>query len=136
MSSLPPKINETFSQALKSLIDDANKLLETMSGNNEVHIKGFYGGEGVQKTDMPDVGRSDFASLRTRCLGILNTLAFNSNYVINLIQEISALEHRISHLEKLMGMMKGFKELFDSGLLKNLAEMVEAEIASDYMGAS
>lgn len=77
---------------------------------------------------------SGFDELRTNFLSVLQIMSGNSSYLTSVMEKIRALQNTPGGVDALIGTIKGIKSDYENGMFINLAEIIEAEMAADYLG--
>ncbi|MBI1258356.1 MAG: DUF4145 domain-containing protein [Chloroflexi bacterium] len=132
---LPPHIDQTIRQTFPALLKEGTELLDLMKNNNTRVIRGTFGDERTEKTDVPDLSEMHFSTLKTKYLLLLQQLSPDRNISIrDTIADVRSLENRISHLEKLLGLIKGIHFGYKRGLIESLiADEIEERNATSYL---
>jgi len=130
--SLPPDIDTKIRQRFEDLLREAKELHAVMIEEAERKRE-----DAVQKNigiiGEFSVATTEFTSLRTRFLSLVHLLP-SSAHLSKIIETTSELKSRVSSIKTLIGYIDGLKSDYESGMLQDLTKMVEANIASDYMG--
>jgi hypothetical protein len=118
---LPPAIDAQVRQRLEELIVRATKISTTTA--RLMSTSGFETDDAIE-----------FVMLKNQTLSIINLLFGNIERGVSLSSKIDALAATPRGNSTLLGILKALKSDYDAGLLRNLSEIIEANISSDYLG--
>jgi hypothetical protein len=76
-----------------------------------------------------------YFDLRTQFLSLIHLLSTGANFHLSQIYErAKSLSNDSYDLKELRGYMKALKADYEAGILENLSQMIEANVAADYLG--
>ncbi|MEO8606669.1 MAG: DUF4145 domain-containing protein [Chloroflexota bacterium] len=117
---LPPEIDKKVRDRFTKLADEASEL-------------GKW--ESEWALNAPEAQK--FHTLKTNFVSLLSLLSNKqSPQLLNDVRAISPTDENVSasSLRKLVGIILGLKDDYESGMLDGLVEMIEANVAADYLG--
>jgi hypothetical protein len=82
-------------------------------------------------TPLLDSRDAGFHALRMNFISLLQLLSTRQNHMGKMIDDVRKID--IHDLDVLVGMIMGLKSDYEAGMLDTIANMVEAEVASDYL---
>lgn len=122
--SLPPQIDAMVRQCFDELIGEATPIIE-----NERRI-------GLGRGDLEAIDSSQVASSAfvTKVSTLIQLIFGSSDRGKQLIADVRSAEGATLGIPTILGILHGLKHDYEAGLLVSLHEIIEANIASDYMG--
>ncbi|MBK9123591.1 MAG: DUF4145 domain-containing protein [Chloroflexi bacterium] len=133
-SSVDVKIREQFT----TLIKDGPGLVSTMKAENRQsrsEPKTVMGRPvlDLTGTEYHSQGMA-FEAYRTQAISLLRLVLSKTDRMQQITADFRGLPQRSSSVEFITGTLIGLQKDYEAGLLDDLSIMIEAEIASDYMG--
>src|SRR5690606_33349478 len=132
---LPPKIDATVRQRFDELIEQGKKIVQDMErDNHEGHARNrdrgvTFIGE-IQHQDTP------FHALITSTISLVNIILGATQRSNQIVEDLRSKKSKRREAASIIGILQGLKSDYEAGLLDNLPEIIEANVASDYMGQS
>ena len=135
---LSPKLDTKIRAQLKNLIDEGTELASTMKAENrQSRSKPSYV-IGYRVVDLTGNEYHDqdvaFEAYRTQAISVVQLLLAKTDRSKQIVVDFRSLNARSSSVEFINGTLIGLQKDYEAGLLDDISEMVQAEIASDYMG--
>ena len=123
---LPPGLDEKIRSRFDELIERGNKLLSEMKEQETTRV-----------SNIPR-GISDYEALVLNSCSLIKEVLANSERSKELQQNIA---HPVKYLgpvsssvKKIIGILEGLKDDYESGFLDDLEKRIAADISADYMG--
>ena len=130
---LPPKIDAKIRSRFDELIEQAQKTIEDMERDNrEGHARQrnsnfiFMGEIQYQETA--------FSALVTSAISLVQTVLGKTQRTDQITENLRKYLSGVEATKIILGILVGLKSDYESGLLDSLPEMIETNVASDYMG--
>lgn len=135
---LPPEVDTRIRKRFGDLIAEAESLAAEVQRVNEENLSKAERWMGDRHHRGPGprldaVGETDFFSLRTKALSLLEMFTGSGSHIATLRDEILALQDA-DFTQRLCGILKGLKDDYKQGMLEPLINQIEANIAADYLG--
>jgi hypothetical protein len=129
---LPPDIDKKILTRFEELIKEAPLLAERMRREHEEANRG---------SGVVYFGESEFHSqfvsaeaFRTKAISLVTLVLGNAQRANDLVDEIRRLNANSYGIEHIVGILIGLQDDYKKGLLSDITNMIEANIAADYMG--
>jgi hypothetical protein len=129
---LPPDIDQLIRTRFEKLVTEAEEVFQKAQEDARQSMPGGIP-SGLMREKVVLSG-SSFDALKTKFLSVLHLLAGGSKSVSMLIMDVHALMNTPSGVDSIVGKIKGLKDDYESGMLINLVEVIEANVVSDYLG--
>lgn len=130
---LPPKIDSMVRQRFDELIKQGEKIIQDMEKDNrEGHARNR--GSGVIFVGEIQNQDTAFNSLVTSTTSLVNIVLGTTQRSKQIIEDLRDKKAKRREASAIVGILTGLKSDYEAGLLDNLQEMIEANVASDYMG--
>jgi hypothetical protein len=134
---LPTRIDEQIRKRFEELIAEGQKIIKQMEVDNaDFHSKPHYLGGLGPVTYVGSVHYQDtnYESLVTRVISLVHMVLGKSERGRQVAEDIRSLSSGTTAMERIVGILQGLKDDYEHGMLDDLSQMIEANIASDYMG--
>lgn len=129
---LPKSADQIVRQQIDSLMQDIEALEQIVEQSSKGQRRIGVPPELIQ-AKLPLQGNL-FDVLRARFINLLSFLYQSHPHFSHQIDDIRSLESTVKDGNTLVGAIKAFKADYESGVLDSLANVIEADIISDYMG--
>jgi len=116
---IPPKIDIQIQQRFEELAQEAKRLVNIME--DRYPILGRDGSSYI----------ADYHKLRTNFLNLIQLLGAKRNSFSDLVKDVRNANEQVP--AELQGMILGLKSDYEAGLLRSIAEMIEANVTADYL---
>ncbi|HUN06407.1 MAG TPA: hypothetical protein PLQ56_07390 [Aggregatilineales bacterium] len=134
----PPKLDNKIRTQFKNLIDEGPELASQMKTENRQSRSQptYLMGRRVVDLTGNEYHNQDvaFEAYRTQATSLVQLILSKTERSQQITADFRALEQRSSSVEFINGILIGLNKDYEAGLLDNLTEILEAEVASDYMG--
>ncbi|MBZ0188431.1 MAG: hypothetical protein K8F91_19440 [Candidatus Obscuribacterales bacterium] len=134
----PPKLDSKIRTQFKNLIDEGLELASQMKTENRQSRSqpAYLMGMRVLDLTGAEYHNQDvaFEAYRTQASSLVQLVLPKTERFQQITSDFRALKSRSSSVEFINGTLIGLQKDYDAGLLDDISEMIEAEIASDYMG--
>lgn len=117
--SLPPKIDSQIRKRFEELEEEAEQLVETARKEDAIYWIGATS------------YTADFVSLQVNFVSLIQLLATKRNSFSDLIKRVNSLA--LHDPQVLLGLISGLRSDYESGMLRSITELIEANIAGDYL---
>lgn len=125
---LPPKIDATVRARFDELIKQADEVVEGMERIlREVPPPRVLIPEKFQQ-------ETAFYGLTTSTKNLIEMIMGTTQRGTQIIEDLRGLDSSLNNTRNIKGVLLGLKSDYESGFLDSLSEMIEANVASDYMG--
>lgn len=134
---LPKRIDEQIRTRFDELITEGQKIVQQMDADNaNFHSKPKYLGGLGPVTYLGSVHYQDtsYESLVTRVISLVHMVLGKSERGQQIVNDIRSMSSEKTSMERIVGILEGLKDDYKYGMLDDLSQMIEANIASDYMG--
>ncbi|MCI0708900.1 MAG: DUF4145 domain-containing protein [Chloroflexi bacterium] len=125
---LPPNIDNKIRASFEKLIKEGEELLVRMS---QAHLTE------VKRWDIPPekipVLPAPYSEWQTKVKSLLNYIGRDNPTVQGALEQVIHTPNEFEPAAKILGTLKGLYEAYQSEMLGNLVEYVEAEVVSDYL---
>lgn len=129
---IPPETDKLIRDRFETLVKECKELAKDASVQETMgHITGVP--RSVTR-DKLRLSGSLFEELRTKFLSLLQILSGGSIYISLVMESVTQLENTPTGVYSLVGKIKGLKDDYESAMFINLIEVIEADVAADYMG--
>jgi hypothetical protein len=130
--SLPPQIDQIVRSRFETLLSESERLLQKMMSHDE---RGGYVEERIGLwVSPPSISEVEFYSFRTKFLSLLSFISTGNSHLENMGKEAALLHESIHNMKVLRGFLVGTNDDYRAGLLENLSQHMQANIANDYLG--
>jgi hypothetical protein len=129
---LPSEVDNKIRNRFEDLTDECEKLCKSMSQMNET--LNARSTPGVIHLGVRHLMEETFFNIKTRIISLIEFIPIQSHYRAEIIAEIRSLDNTVRESQKLLGILRGLKNDYESGLFENLAELIETNVAADYLG--
>jgi hypothetical protein len=134
----PPKLDSKIRTQFKNLIDEGPELASKMKAENRQSRSEprYIMGSRVVDLTGAEYHNQDvaFEAYRTQATSLVQLVLSKTERSQQITADFRGLKQRSSSVEFINGTLIGLQKDYEAGLLDDIAEMIEAEIASDYMG--
>lgn len=117
--SLPPEIDSQIRKRFEKLEEEAEQLVEIGGDQDAIYW--------IRATSYT----SDFVRLQVNFVSLIHLLSTKRNSFSDLIKRVNSLNQHDSAI--LLGLISGLRSDYESGMLRSITEMVEANITGDYL---
>lgn len=132
--ALPPEMDQLIRKRFESLVAEGEQLIEKAEADvKQSSPRGIPSGLTRDKVVLTGSG---FDALKTKFLSLLQLLADGaaSRHINTTITDVRQLTNTPAGVNSLVGMIQGLKDDYENGMLINLVEVIEANVAADYLG--
>ncbi len=134
---LPPNVDALIRQRFEELVTVGKDLARRANASNEINNRNLgtaldYRGGSLDIERQPYSIESAFIEWKTNVLSLLGMLTNGKDQVTHRIEEVRAYGYS-AYAEEILGIVKGLKSDYETGILISLAQHVEANIAADYL---
>jgi hypothetical protein len=130
---LPSKIDALIRQRFKELFAESEQLVQDMIQEENKEINRLRAAN-IGYIGTFHVAEESFFSIRTKTLTLIQLLSSNNEHLVQTAREIRELVNSVEDGRKLRGYIAGLENDYNAGMFERLVEMVEADIAADYLG--
>lgn len=134
--TLYPSIKARILQRFEKLIEEASEIIEAMRKDNEIEQRKqqnssvIYAGE----INHQSVIYYEFVTKVTSLIELTLSDKHFSSRAKKIIEKIDKGSSVSYHVKEILGILRGLKSDFESGMLENLSNIIEGNIVADYMG--
>lgn len=130
---LPPNVDKQVRQRFNDLIDEASVIIKDMERDNVV------GHERARRDGIAYMGeihyqKTAYHALATKAISLVGLILGKTDRANQIISDIHEMSSGSSATKKVLGILHGLKDDYESGMLASLPEMIEANVVADYMG--
>lgn len=130
---LPPDIDRRIRTRFNDLLTESELLVKDMeAAERQSRERARHNGAII--FGEIEVLSEQFYSFRTRFLSLVQLLSTRNLSINSMVSEVQNLDNMVSNAMKLRGYLSGLKDDYEAGMLEDLTELIEANIAADYLG--
>ncbi len=130
---LPPQIDARIRKRFEGLLAETERLIQDMTRQENAE-RAHARSNGVLIAGSIHVLEEEFYSLQTQVLSLLNFISDSNSHLNQIATDIHRLKNTDDNAKMLRGYLVGLKNDYESGILESISEMIEANIAADYLG--
>lgn len=134
----PPQLDSKVRTQFKDLIDEGPELVSKMKAENRQSRSEPRYLMGSRVVDLSGNEYHNqavaFEAYRTQAVSLVQLVLSKTERMQQISADFRGLEQRSSSVEFINGTLIGLQRDYEAGLLDDISVMIEAEIASDYMG--
>ncbi len=121
---LPPEIDTKIQNQFEKLIGGAEAFIPQMK---EATSEYFH-------DDDAPVFVSEFSALRSQSVNLIRLMFGSQAAGLDHLRRVEGLNHSVSSAQAVLGILKGWRDDYSSGMLETLEVLIHANLAADYMG--
>jgi hypothetical protein len=129
----PPKVDTLIRGRFEELLAESEQLIQDMVAT-ERNERQSLRASGVIVAYSMEVLTERYYAFRTRFVSLLQLLSFGNQSLLKMQEEVSQLNNIEENAKKLRGYLLALKSDYETGVLENLSQLIEATVTADYLG--